>query len=69
MLDTVWRDSEDVEVKLHACKGFRAILYLLMKTGIPITPTVNQILSFLSVSSHCNVFGTRPSVTATGGVS
>jgi len=44
MLDTVWRASEDVEVKLHACKCFRFILYVLMNTGIPITPTVNQNL-------------------------
>jgi len=62
MLD--WRASEDVEVKFHACKGFRVILYLMIDTGIPITPTVNQIPSFLSVSSHCTVFGTRPAVTA-----
>ena len=51
MLDTVWRASEDVEVKLHACKGFRVILYLLMNIRIPITPTANQIPSFLSVLS------------------
>lgn len=58
MLDTVWRASEDVKVKLHACKGFRVILYFLLNTGIPITPIVNQIPSFLSVYSHCIVFGT-----------
>jgi hypothetical protein len=68
MLHTVWRASEDVEVKLHACKGFRVILCLLMKTGISITPTENQIRSFLSASSYCTVFGTRPAVTVTDDV-
>lgn len=66
MLDTVWRDSEDVEVKLHACKGFRVILYFLMNTGI--THTYSESNSFLPICIK-SLYSPWQYLTATDGVS
>jgi hypothetical protein len=68
VLNIAFRAFEGVELKIHACKGFRVILYIPMKTEVSVTPTENHIPFFLSVGSNCTVFGTTPAVTATCGV-